>query len=207
MRVRPWLPALLGALPLAILLLVGLPGQVSRLADPCMQWDASDEAVPPSTAECPGGMRGSGLTREEAFIRLAFIQVLTLVALVLGVFASWKETPRLALAAAFVLLLESIPYLMSGAAIFHWFAAGMLMLATRLIAPLDFWSANGIRALGGLAGVGLVALLARIAVSATAADLRDLFSILVWLIMLGLLVFVALAGLWPRPTQDVRPVS
>lgn len=207
MRVQPWLPALLGAMPLAALLLVGLPGQASRLVDPCMQWDQSDEAVPPSTANCPGGIRGSGLTREEALTRLVLIQVLTLVALLVGVVASWNEKPRLALAATFVLLLESIPFLMSGAAVFHWFAAGMLMLATRLMPTLDFWSVNGIRALGGLAGIGLVAFVARTALSADLSDLGDWFSVVLLFLMTGLLVFVALAGLWPRPVGVVRSAS
>lgn len=207
MRLNPVIPALLGSVPLALLLIMGLPEKVGRLTDPCMQWGtgSSGSATPDGLPGCPGGFRGTSTTRDEAVERILLVDSLTLVALAGGIVSSWRRSPRWLLAAALVLLMESIPYLMSGVAVFHWFAVCLFAISGRSVRPLDAWSAAGLKALGIVGAAALGVLLARSAVSLESHDFGSGLVVILWTGMVATLATLAIAGLMPLPAPGDAP--
>ena len=194
MRYRAVVIALVAALPPVLLVTPLLSRTLRRFSDPCVQWGVSS-SEPVTVAVSPGGpcrsVETTSETRGQAVVRIILVHGGILIASALGLLGALFARPLIAVIAAGLMLLESIPLMFS----FGWMAAlvsGLFLVAARDSGPVERAAELGMRVIGSLGGIGALLFLPTIVSRA----LFLIFSCIA-------LAFVAVAGWWPEIRKRV----
>jgi len=126
------------SLPIGALAVLTMANQVFEFFNPCTVWGASGGSVTVSSVgSCSGAMQMTSETPLAVLVRLGLIQGGILFALAVGTLGTSKHMPRLMVASAVILFVESVPLIFDGLFIWGFLPAGFFLWAARSKHPSE----------------------------------------------------------------------